>query len=216
VPGTVEELHQECAESVTTSKPRCRLAYRLIMGRFRRNEAPGYHHVVTRGNNKQAIYLDDADRTIFCLTVSRVARKNDWRILAYVLMRNHYHLLISVGERGLSNPMQRLNHSYAVTFNARHSRINHLFGKRYWSKQLTTDAAVQAAARDIIQNPLRAGIATIDGYEWSSYRATLGLEFPRIALATDELLPFFGRTTSGAAAAYASFCREPASVSEVA
>jgi len=131
-------------------------------------------------------------------------------------MHNHYHLLVSIGGGGLSAGMHDLNHSHAITFNARHERINHLFGKRYWSRHLTDDAALVAAARYIVQNPVRAGIATLDGYEWSSYRATVGLEFAHMALSADELLAFFGQTPEAGVREYSSFCRGTPNPAEVA
>jgi putative transposase len=144
---------------------------------------------------------------LFCLTVERVRKRCGWDVLAYVLMSNHYHLLLRVGEDGLSDGMHDLNHGYAVTFNAHHGRINHVFGKRFWNRELTTDASLQAAARYIVQNPRRAGLATdLAGYPWSSYRATVGLEFPHITLDRDSLLGFFGSTPSRSLAAYTSFC----------
>jgi putative transposase len=181
--------------------------YRRSMGRAPRNENPGFHHVVTRGNDKRPIYLEERDRRLFCLTVERVRKRCGWDVLAYVLMSNHYHLLLRVGEDGLSDGMHDLNHGYAVTFNAHHGRINHVFGKRFWNRELTTDASLQAAARYIVQNPRRAGLATdLAGYPWSSYRATVGLEFPHITLDRDSLLGFFGSTPSRSLAAYTSFC----------
>jgi REP element-mobilizing transposase RayT len=186
------------------------------MGRNPRNEHPGFHHVVARGNNKRDIYLADSDRTLFCMTVERVRRRYEWDVLAYVLMSNHYHLLIRIGERGLSDGMHDLNHCYAVTFNVRHGRVNHLFGKRFWNRELTSDASLQATARYIVQNPRRAGLVTdLKGYEWSSYRATVGLEFPHITLAREVLLPFFGSTPADSVAAYESFCADVPRGSEI-
>jgi REP element-mobilizing transposase RayT len=179
------------------------------MGRAIRNEAPGYHHVVTRGNNKRDIYLDDLDRMLFALRVSRVAQRNDWKVLTYVLMRNHYHLLLQVGDEGLSAGMQSLNQGYAITYNTRHGRINHLFGKRYWSRYLTTEASVQATARYIVQNPVRAGGRLgLEHYAWSSYAATIGVSFSHIPLARDELLAFFGDQPKTATEEFMAFCRE--------
>jgi hypothetical protein len=124
-------------------------------------------------------------------------------------MRNHYHLLIRIGDRGLSDGMHDLNHCYAITFNGRHNRINHLFGKRFWSRQLTTEASLQAAARYVVQNPRRAGlVADLTAYAWSSYSATLGLEFAHVTLARDLLLPFFGATLVDSVAAYARYCED--------
>jgi REP element-mobilizing transposase RayT len=186
------------------------------MGRSPRNENPGFHHVVTRGNNKREIYLEDSDRTLFCLSVERVRRRYDWNVLAYVLMRNHYHLLLRIGERGLSDGMHDLNHCYAMMFNARHGRINHLFGKRFWNRELTTEASLQATARYIVQNPRRAGLVTdLATYAWSSYRATVGLEFPHITLAGDVLLPFFGSSPTESVAAYERFCADVPPATEI-
>ena len=55
-----------------------------------RDEGPGYHHIVTRGNNKQRIYGDDVDRQNFCSKLDRIAIRYGWSILAYCLMDNHY------------------------------------------------------------------------------------------------------------------------------
>lgn len=186
------------------------------MARAPRDVFAGIHHVVTRGNNKRTIYLDDRDRTLFCLAVTRVVRRRGWSVLAYVLMRNHYHLLVSVPDASLAAGMQQVNHSYAITHNARHGRINHLFGKRYWSRRPATDAAVMAAARYIVQNPRRAGSPLpLEAHPWSSYAATIGMEHARIPLARDELLPFFGRHPSLAIAAFRAFCVEEPSATEL-
>lgn len=183
--------------------------YGRRVGRSLRNENPGFHHVVTRGNNKRAIYLEDRDRIHFCLTVERVARHFAWDVLAYVLMSNHYHLLLRVGEQGLSNGMHDLNHCYAMTFNARHGRINHVFGKRFWNRELTTEASLQSSARYVVQNPLRAGLVSDPAdYCWSSYNATIGREFPHMTLNRDLLLGFFGSAPVESVAAYARFCAD--------
>jgi len=172
-----------------------------------RDESPGYHHVVTRGNNKRAIYLDDRDREFFCSSVTRIARKYGWTILAYCLMDNHYHLLISVGEKGLSDGMCELNSGYACTFNARHGRVNHLFGKRYWNRRITTDASLWNVVRYIVQNPRRAGgEKPLEGYRWTSYAATIGLAFADIQLARTEVLRFFGRVRAEAVDDFRIFC----------
>src|SRR4029078_1805225 len=185
------------ANSAPSPDSHADVTYRRIMGRAPRNEHPGFHHVVTRGNNRRSVSLDERDRMLFCLTAERVRKRYGWDVLAYVLMNNHYHPLLRIGERGLSHGMHHLNHSYAVTFNARHGRINHLFGKRFWNRELTTEASLQAAARYIVQIPRRAGLVTdLDDYPWSSYRATVGLEFPHVTLDRDLLLALFGHTHS--------------------
>jgi REP element-mobilizing transposase RayT len=172
-----------------------------------RDESPGFHHVVTRGNNKRRIYDDDRDRMFFCITVDRVARKYGWRVLAYCLMDNHYHLLIRVGEQGLSRGMCELNTGYAINYNQLHGRVNHLFGKRYWNRRIKTEASVMNVVRYIVQNPLRAGgRRALEAYAWTSYAASIGLASSRIELARDELFAFFGRTQARALENLRMFC----------
>jgi REP element-mobilizing transposase RayT len=174
-----------------------------------RDESPGYHHVVTRGNNKRRIYADDRDRIFFCLTVQRVARKYGWTVLAYCLMDNHYHLLLLVGERGLAAGMCELNTSYARTFNVTHGRVNHLFGRRYWNRRIRSEASLVAVARYIVRNPRRAGITDrLDGYRWSSYAATIGVAFADMQLAREQLLGFFGSRPQPAVDSFRLFCED--------
>jgi REP element-mobilizing transposase RayT len=155
-----------------------------------RIEVPGgYYHVVTRGNDKRTIYEDDLDRDLFMLILRRVARRHGWLFLAYCLMGNHYHLVLQIDESGISNGMCELNTAYAVTSNARHKRTNHLFGRRFWSELITTNAYLLQACRYVVQNPVRAGLCeTCEDWQWSSYRATVGLAVPQPFLAVDELL----------------------------
>jgi REP element-mobilizing transposase RayT len=177
-----------------------------------RDESPGYHHVVTRGNNKQMIYLNDRDRDVFCLMVNRLARKYGWTVLAYCLMDNHYHLLLSVGEKGLSDGMCELNGGYAQMFNAWHGRVNHLFGRRFWNRRITTDPSLWNVVRYIVQNPRRAGGKhVLEEYRWTSYGATIGVRFADIRLARDELLAFFGRAPAAAVDEFRVFCSASAS-----
>jgi putative transposase len=172
-----------------------------------RDQSAGYHHVFTRGNNKRITYTNDADRWFFCTTVNRIAKKHGWSIVAYCLMRNHYHLVIVVGDKGLAAGMCELNTAYAVHYNKQHGRINHLFGKRYGSKPLRTGAAVMNALRYVVQNPWRAGgKRALRAYAWSSYAATVGTDFARITLDRDAALSFFGTTPATAIESYKEFC----------
>jgi REP element-mobilizing transposase RayT len=207
VAATVNELRQDCDKT-----PRRRFVVRSRASLARvstplRDESPGYHHVVTRGNNKRTIYVEDRDRAIFCVMVTRIARKYDWTVLAYCLMGNHYHLLISVGEKGLADGMCELNTGYARTFNANHGRVNHLFGKRYWNRRITTDASLWNVVRYIVQNPRRAGgKGSLEGFRWTSFAATIGLGLADIQLARNEVLRFFSRTRSRAVDEFRMFC----------
>lgn len=175
-----------------------------------RDESPGYHHVVTRGNNKRAIYECERDRRIFCATVDYVAKKYGWTVIAYCLMRNHYHLIIRVGDQGLAAGMCLLNTSYAIQFNVEHGRINHLFGKRYWNRRLTSEKELFNAIRYVVRNPVMdGGEKPLESYRWTSYAATIGLAFPDIRLAREELLELYGRTPEIAIAEFRASCARP-------
>jgi REP element-mobilizing transposase RayT len=175
-----------------------------------RDESPGYHHVVTRGNNKRVIYEDTRDRKFFCLTVDRIAEKYGWTIIAYCLMRNHYHLIIRVGEKCLSDGMCELNTAYAIHFNIWHGRINHLFGKRFWNRRLRSEGAFFNAVRYVIRNPvLDGGKRPLESDRWTSYAATIGLAFADMKLARDELLEFYGHTPKEAIEEFRASCTQP-------
>ncbi len=174
-----------------------------------RDERPGFHHVVARGNNKRRIFVTNIDRQHFLEILARIANRHGWNIYAYCLMRNHYHLVMSIDERGLSDGMCELNSAYALAFNTRHGRINHLFGKRYWNEYLADDRRLLNTVRYVLQNPRRAGrTGALEGYAWSSYAATIGLALSFAQLASGELLSMFGSTRDRAVARFVEFCDE--------
>lgn len=181
--------------------------YRDNVSNKLRVQAPGIYHVGARGNNKRLIFLNRDDRILFLETLDRVAVKHGWTIYAYCLMRNHYHLVMELGELGISGGMCELNSAYAIQFNQRHGRINHLFGKRYWSDPLETDRRFLNTVRYVIQNPQRAGWKRpLERYEWSSYRATLDLALSPVRLEKDYVLAHFGATPSAAREQFVDFC----------
>jgi putative transposase len=165
-----------------------------------------YYHVGARGNSKQPIFLGDDDRRTFLRCLARTARRHRWSILAYVLMTNHYHLVLQLEETGLSRGMCELNGGYALMFNSRHGRSNHVFGRRFWDEHIESDEHYAQACRYVVLNPVRAGIVRdVGDWPWSSYRATAGLEFAPAFLAVDELLSLFGPTPERARDAYIRF-----------
>ena len=102
------------------------------MPRQGRLDAPGtLHHVMIRGIEKSLIFADDQDRQDFIFRTGMVARETGTRILAWVLMRNHVHLLLFSGPTGISKFLRRLLTGYALQYNRRHRRKGHLFQNRY-------------------------------------------------------------------------------------
>lgn len=130
------------------------------------------YHVLSRGNEKQDIVLNDDDRKLFLATVGEMAERFDIDIFTYVLMDNHYHLLFRTNRANLCRCMQWFGATYTKRFNLRHNRVGHLFQGRYKNMLVQNDAYLLRLSYYIHRNPLRAGMASrLADYKWSSYRA---------------------------------------------
>ena len=166
------------------------------MTRPLRIEFPGaLWHVTSRGVEKRNVFIDHQDRRAFISRLGRTVEKCHWELHAYVLMANHYHLLLTTPEMTLSKGMQWLGGSYAQYFNERYGRWGHLFGGRFKAHLVDTDAYLVTAARYIVLNPVRAGItATADEWPWSSYLATAGLKWTPRWLSVAAILDRFHLT----------------------
>ena len=173
-----------------------------------RDERVGYHHVVTRGNNKQRIYLSNADRRHFLELVNYVAEKYYWEILAYCLMRNHYHLVVRVTEGGLSRGMCELNGRVASISNWVNKRRNHLFGDRFKSHLIEDERYLMAATRYVLLNPYRKSGNDPRNWRWSSMRATMGLVLPPACVDVGWILSHFGTNPARARKAFGEFVDE--------
>jgi REP element-mobilizing transposase RayT len=163
------------------------------MPRQHRDETPNaYFHVVSRGNNQQVIF-DDELRRFFLCRLGAFAEEYDWFVYAYALMSNHFHLVMEIGTKGISSGMQGLNLNFARASNARFGRINHCLGQRFWSARLKTDSHLYSSIRYTLWNPARAGVGAHPAESnWSSFRASIGLEWEPGVLAVDRLLAHFG------------------------
>jgi REP element-mobilizing transposase RayT len=165
--------------------------------------------MTSRGNERRDIYRDDRDRRRFLTLLARVVRQRRWLLHAWVLMSNHYHLLIETPEVGLSRGLQWLNQRYAEDFNARHERVGHLFQGRFKGILVEREAHLLELLRYIVLNPVRAGIVEFAGdYAWSSYRATAGLHFAPKWLEIGWTLDQFASTRAAAHDAYRCFVAE--------
>ena len=104
------------------------------MPRQARLDAPGtLHHVIGRGIEGTKIFRGPEDREDFLTRLGDLCAEGAWRVYAWALLDNHFHLLVRSGERGLAQSMRRLLTGYVVNFNRRHRRYGHLFQNRYKS-----------------------------------------------------------------------------------
>jgi REP element-mobilizing transposase RayT len=204
------------------------------MARPPRIDRPGaWHHVTARGNERKAIFRDDRDRHHFCQLVGKTVEVFRWKIHAYVLMDNHYHLLIETPEPNLSRGMQWLNVSYCVWFNRRHSRAGHLLQGRFKSIVVDPLGWGMELSRYVHLNPVRIGRLGLDklgrkqiragaggrpsveevkaratelrAYRWSSYRAYAGLDQGPRWLRCDRILELGGGPKEDRSRAYRGY-----------
>ncbi len=138
--------------------------------------AGAIYHVMSRGNRGDSIFLDDRDRETFLSTLDEACGRCGWRIHAFVLMGNHYHLLLETPEANLVAGMKWLQGTYTQRFNSRHKQWGHLLQGRY--KALLVDGSAgeyfSTVASYIHLNPARAKLFDLEkgklsDYPWSSY-----------------------------------------------
>ena len=163
------------------------------MARPLRLEHPGaIWHITSRGNARQAIVHDDVDRACFVEILGRVVPMVRWRLHAWVLMTNHYHLLVETPEPTLARGMRQLNGVFSQAFNRRHARVGHLFQGRYKGILVERESHLLELVRYVVLNPVRAGmVRTPAEHAWSSYAETGGLRSAAKWLETDWTLAQF-------------------------
>lgn len=142
------------------------------MARLPRFVLPGYpQHVIQRGNNRQRILFDEDDYWFLWERLNAAAEKFECQIHAYVLMPNHFHLLVTpTREDGIGKLMQYVGRYYVQYFNRRHDRTGTLWEGRYRATLLDPAAYLLPCSRYVELNPVRAGyVASPADYAWSSY-----------------------------------------------
>ena len=141
------------------------------MARQWRIEYPGaIYHVFSRGNRHQDIFLSDKDRRTFLELLDEISERYGIEVHAYVLMANHYHLLLKTPDPNLSKAMQWLGTTYTHRFHAHNRTDGHLFQGRFKSILVENDAYLLQLSYYIHRNPVRAGIVErLSDYYWSSY-----------------------------------------------
>ena len=133
----------------------------------------GIYHVVVRGDNREPVFVDNADRQEYLGRLSGLKRDFAFACYAYALMTNHVHLLLRPGHQiTISKLMQLLNVGYTKYFNRRYRRIGHLYQGRFYSALMQRESHLLEATRYIHLNPVRAAMVRHPkDYRWTSYHA---------------------------------------------
>lgn len=127
-----------------------------------------------RGNHQEPVFKDNKDNERFLDTLGEVSERNGWLIHAFVLMGNHYHLLLETPEPNLVDGMRWFQSTYTQRFNARHKVWGHLFQGRYKALPVDQGEYFRTVADYIHLNPARARAFDLEGgtltdFKWSSF-----------------------------------------------
>ncbi len=177
------------------------------MARQPRLALPGYpHHVIQRGNNRQPIVLDEADRRMLYSLWLEESQRHKVAVNAYVLLDNHFHMLLTPpSDEAMSLMMQSVGRTYVRYFNKRHNRSGTLWEGRYKSSLIDSEGYLLTCMAYIDLNPVRAGLAeSAEDFSWSSYKHLAGQSIDK--LVTPHALYWgLGNTPFAREAAYAEF-----------
>lgn len=162
--------------------------YHPHMARLPRLTLPGYpHHVILRGNNRQTVFKDNADRQSFLELLVKHCQHEQVDLHAFVLMDNHLHLLVTPqADNALSKMMQHVGRDYVRYFNKRHIRTGTLWEGRFRSSLIQTDRYFLVCMAYIDLNPVRAGMVSqaLD-HPWSSHAHYVGARQDKWLVAHD-------------------------------
>ena len=172
----------------------------------------GCYHVMGRGIERREIFYTDADKQDFIHRLGKCLETTGISCYAWSVMPNHYHLLLKVSTRPLSDLMRKLLSGFAIGHNRRHNRVGYVFQNRFKSILCDEDEYLLQLIRYIHLNPVKAGlignIGALETYPWTSH-ATLVGNRPQKWLKVDEVLSHFGMTLESARQQYRSFLEIP-------
>jgi len=168
--------------------------------------AGAVYHVTSRGDRREAIYLDDVDPEKWLEIFGSVCERYNWLCHAWLQMDNHYHLMVETVDGNLSQGMRQLNGVYTQAHNRRHNRVGHVFQGRFKGILVDADSYLLELSRYVVLNPLRARmVKQLRHWKWSSYPAMTGKVKAPDWLETDWILGHFGKQRKRAVKRYIEF-----------
>jgi REP element-mobilizing transposase RayT len=161
------------------------------MARKPRLEFEGaFYHVINRGNYRRDVFETAATAQAFERCLFETCERLGWRLHAYVVMRNHFHLALETPRGNLVAGMHWLQGTFATRFNRFRTERGHLFQSRYQAILVEPGPALASVVNYIHLNPVRAGIVPLEllvQFRWSSYRRFLRADRPAFLACADWL-----------------------------
>lgn len=140
---------------------------------LRMESEAGVYHVINRGNYRADIFRTEKAKAAFLTCLGEACEKAGWRVHAWCLMSNHYHLAIATPNANLVEGMRWLQGTFSVRFNRLRNERGHLFQGRYKSLLVDPDGGLGPLCHYIHLNPVRAkvrAVAALPDYPWTSLR----------------------------------------------
>lgn len=180
------------------------------MSRPVRIEFPGAtYHVTSRGVVGRTVFSSDDDRKLFFNALAMVVERFGWLLHSYVLMDDHYHLVIETPHANLSRGMRQLNGVYTQCVNRAHKEVGPVFKGRFKSILVEKETYLLEVCRYVVLNPVRCNLVTLaDKYRWSSCRAIAGDIRTPDWLHTDWMLSNFGQLKATSQDKYRQYVRQ--------
>jgi REP element-mobilizing transposase RayT len=177
--------------------------------------AGAVYHVMSRGNERNPIFKKDADRILFVDTLRESAEIGGVEVIAYVLMDNHYHMIIGTPNGNISDFMRHLNLTYTVRFNKNYGRSGHLFQGRFKGIIIEEDPYLMVLSRYIHLNPVREKVwegrrikeklVYLKRYQWSSLCGYLDKKERVSWISYEKVLHYFGRDDDSSRRIYSDY-----------
>jgi len=139
------------------------------MPRRIRIEEPGYYHILNRGVEKRKVFLSKEDKDKFITIMCEEFIYYEITLHSYVLMDNHYHLLISNKKKNLSDVMRQVNSKYAIYFNKKYDRVGHLWQDRFKSWMIFNENYLFTLFKYFELNPIKAKLTNNYGVFYRSF-----------------------------------------------
>ncbi len=127
------------------------------------------YHVTSRGDRRERIFEDDADRRALLAVIEQGMDRFDAQVLSYCLMGNHYHFVLHTRSANFSRLMRHVKGVYTQNFNRRHGLVGHLFQGRFKAILFERGVVLLQVCRYVVLNPLRTKMVAAPGdWPWSS------------------------------------------------